>query len=126
LAEERQKDPTKRLHFALQTLEAAPTVESMTYNSMSNRRTSPRRRGKRDKSPLPNMSQGSAMEEEEESPQAETQFTVGTIRANADVRTGGVAKKSFSDDSSEVPLSYANDAAENGESQVLWFAAPRL
>jgi len=134
------KSPTsKRLHFALQALEAPAAVVQSRRNSMRMSR-SPGRRGKRDRSPVKGSSQDSTSllsrrsedddeEEEEENTQIETQFTTGTIRANADI-TGGMALSrrrglfnNSGDDSSEVPLSQANDAEDNGESQVVWYGA---
>ena len=68
----------------------------------------------------------SQQSDESASPEAETQFTIGTICANADVHSSLTStKKQFTDDDSEAPLSQVNDAHDNGESQVLWFAAPR-
>mmetsp|Transcript_30251 Transcript_30251/g.64106 ORF Transcript_30251/g.64106 Transcript_30251/m.64106 type:complete len:226 (+) Transcript_30251:1040-1717(+) len=117
-----KNDPSKRLHFALQTLEAP--AHSMNNMSMSR---SPRRRNKRDRSP-PKASQESTsllswQSGGEESPQIETQYTVGTILANADIGGMSFNKRHRSGDSSDVPLSQANDAEDNGESQVVWFAA---
>mmetsp|Transcript_25585 Transcript_25585/g.61520 ORF Transcript_25585/g.61520 Transcript_25585/m.61520 type:complete len:790 (+) Transcript_25585:82-2451(+) len=124
-----KNDPGKRLNYALQTLEAPFAQTLNTMNMMG----SPRRRSKRDRSPLktnhesPSLLSSSQLEEKE-SPQIETQYTVGTTLA-ADADIGGMAfnkRHRFSADSSEdVPLSQANDAEDNGESQVVWFAASR-
>ena len=57
--------------------------------------------------------------------ETETQFTNGTILANADIGKILLNKKKDHDRFSfeEVPPSQANDAEDNGESQVVWFAA---
>ena len=119
-------------------------TSSSRYSSSST--LSPRRRGKRDRSPA-KQSQSLLSQEEsnndddddnddEESQPVETQFTIGTIRANEDIGhimggrgRGGLNHKRqrqlLQDDEDEVPLSQANDAEDNGESQVVWYAAPR-
>ncbi|KAL3806017.1 hypothetical protein ACHAXA_000215 [Cyclostephanos tholiformis] len=59
--------------------------------------------------------------------ETETQFTTGTILANADIGDMFLNNKIGHGDfsSEEVPPSQANDAESNGESQVIWFAAAR-
>jgi len=136
--------PSRRLQFALQTLEEGPPVIAPVPQSANI--LSPRRRGKRDRSPAKATSQKSRSllsqpsedddddddddEEEENTQMVETQFTTGTIRANADIIFGRKGQQqrcgggSGGDSSEEVPLSQANDAKDNGESQVVWFAAP--
>lgn len=134
--------PSRRLQFALQTLEEGPPVVAAVPQGTNI--LSPRRRGKRDRSPAKATSQKSRSllsqpsedddddeeEEEENTQMVETQFTTGTICANADIIFGGRGQQqrcggsSGGDSCEEVPLSQANDAEDNGESQVVWFAAP--
>ncbi|KAL7554868.1 hypothetical protein ACHAWF_018413 [Thalassiosira exigua] len=118
-----EKDSKKRLAFALQTLSGSPVRDANA------RREQPRRRGKRDRSPVkqshispPLLSQRSV---DDENSQNETQFTLGTIRADSDVGWRNGVHCSGGDDASEVPQSQMNEAEDNGESQVLWLAAPR-
>lgn len=55
-------------------------------------------------------------------PEIETQFTIGTIFADGDISLNN--KKAYGDYSSdEMPPSQAKDTEDNGESQVVWFAA---
>jgi hypothetical protein len=143
----------KRLHFALRALEEPIAKRRMNSNNFirSNIIGSlpcHRRRGKDRISPLntgqaqgtspssllllpPPRKQQSEMREDDTSamspPDMETQLTIGTILANADI--GDISlntKKGYGDYSSEeVPPSQADDAEDNGESQVVWFAAAR-
>ena len=143
---ESNEPTTKRLHFALQALERPPTAGRVTSNGNA------RRRGKRERSPLRSSQESGATslpqksssgdddeEDENDDTQIETQFTTGTLLANAVVGNGRSGKwgrcggghslddgnSSDVDDDDEVPLSQANDAEDNGESQVVWFAPPR-
>ena len=131
----------KRLLFALRTLEEPIAKRRMNSNNAT--RTSiigsiPCRRHRSkaqgtSQSPLlllppPYKQQPEIREEDEISamspPEIETQFT---ILANADI--GDISlntKKGYGDYSSDaVPPSQADDAEDNGESQVVWFAAAR-
>lgn len=148
------EDPaaSERRRCALHALEttAPAAARGRSANSVSARgRPAPcRRRGKRDRSLLPAASQESVSllsrlsegkeeeDAEEEVTQIETQFTTGTILANADV-TGGMGSSSRNrrgryssvsgenNNSLDVPWSQANDAEDCGESQVVWYAATR-
>ena len=136
-------NPSKRLQFALQALEGPPVGAingsgsgSMSTNSRSGRMSSPQRRGKRERSPSKTSQERNSasllsQQSEDENTQTETQFTIGTIgtiRADADV--GGFNDRrrrlnSGDDDMEEVPLSQAEEAEDNGESQVVWYAHTR-
>lgn len=141
----------KRLHFALRTLEEP--IAKRRINSNIEMKTNitgclPRQhhRGKGYISlmstsqaqgtspssslilPPPFPQQSEIREEDEMSamspPEIETQFTIGTILANGDISLNN--KNAYGDYSSEeVPPSQAKDAEDNGESQVVWFAAAR-
>ena len=131
----------ERLHFALRTLEEPIAKRRMNSNNAT--RTSingsipcRRHRGKaQDTSqssllllPPPYKQQPEIREEDEISAMSpseiETQFT---ILANADICDISLnTKKGYGDYSSDaVPPSQADDAEDNGESQVVWFAAAR-
>jgi len=97
---------------------------------------SPGQRGKRERSSSKTSKERNSasllsQQSEDENTQTETQFTIGTIgtiRADADV--GGFNDRrrrlnSGDDDMEEVPLSQAEEAEDNGESQVVWYAHTR-
>lgn len=98
-------DVNKRLHSALQSLETSNT------NKPAFQRRSKRQRQQPIKSPDKSPSLLTQHSPEEEYPQTEA-FTVA-VRADACLTSG-------SHDS--VPQSQVDDAEDNGESQVVWFA----
>ena len=108
-----EDNPSKRLKFAMKEL-SGPSQASPQK----------KRRGKRDKSPKPSPQEsmshqpvGEEEESEEYSPQNETQFTVGTILANADIMNAR--------NEPQMPLSALSHVEDNGESQLIWFAGSR-
>ena len=141
----------KRLHFALRTLEEPIAKRRVNSNNVTRtniigsipcRRhrdkghTPPPKTGQAQGTssssllllPPPYEQQSEIREEDEISAMSpseiETQFT---ILANADIGDISLStKKGYGDYSSdEVPPSQADDAEDNGESQVVWFAAAR-
>jgi len=127
----------KRLQSALRTLEEPMVKRSVTatsnniLSSNSNGNISPPRRHRR------RRRKQSDIEDEEmlSPPEVETQFTIGgPLLANANIAdlSKHTNKKRRKDDGTndtysyeEVPPSQADDAEDNGESQVVWFAAAR-
>ena len=125
----------KRLQSALRTLEEPMVKRSVTatsnniLSSNSNGNISPPRCRRRRKQ--------SDIEDEEmlSPPEVETQFTIGgPLLANdniADISKRASKRKHNTDGTNdtysyeEVPPSQADDAEDNGESQVVWFAAAR-
>ena len=125
----------KRLQSALRTLEEPMVKRSVTatsnniLSSNSNGNISPPRCRRRRKQ--------SDIEDEEmlSPPEVETQFTIGgPLLANANIAdiSKRASKRKHNTDGTndtysyeEVPPSQADDAEDNGESQVVWFAAAR-
>lgn len=101
----------KRLHSALQSLETSSHTNKPAFQRRSQRQRQPIKYS--DKS-LPLLTQHSP-QSEEDYPQTE-QFTVA-VRADTCLTSG-------SHDS--VPQSQVDDAEDNGESQVVWFAEKRI
>ena len=121
-----------RLHFALRTLEEPMVKRSVT--AASNNVPSTNNNG--NVSPPRHRQKQSDIQDEEimSPPEVETQFTIGPLLANAKIadiskRTNKKRRKNdgINDTYSyeEVPPSQAHDAEDNGESQVVWFAAAR-
>jgi len=134
--EELHRASERRRQSALRALEAPAPAAALGGSARGRRRGKRGRSSLRGASPSRSPDAEEAEEAEEDNTQVETQFTTGTIRANADVvggiglgsrnRTGRYGRASGANsDCLEVPLSQANDAAECGESQVVWYAATR-
>ena len=138
--------PGRRLQFALDVLGGPPPPAGA-----SARRKTSRRRGKRDRGRSPGPSQSSAdpRGEDPDSPpssagggspcaEQETQATLGTVNVGAYAaglgfarrtaragRGGGVAGRDRLIGGQMVPGSQVDEAEDNGESQVVWFAGGR-
>ena len=114
--QESEDNPSKRLKFAMKVLSESSQASPQK-----------KRRGKRDKSPKASqesiplsrrpVGEDEDEESEEYSPQNETQFTVSTILANADIMNAR--------NEPQVPLSALSHVEDNGESQLIWFAGSR-
>lgn len=118
------KDTTernKRLHFALQSLETAGKNSNHGKSSAMPPRSQRRRTFSQHTTQSPSLlTQDQSPQSDGDNTQQETQFT---FRVDADIGHFNNSKDDGED--SDVPLSQMNDAEDNGESQVVWFAGRR-
>ena len=122
--------PGKRLQFALDVLGGPPPAAAPA--DVPARRT---RRGKRDRGRSPAPSQDSRGDSPSSggSPADETQMTLGTVNVGAYAAGLGFARRSARAwggrnrliGDQMVPASQVDEAEDNGESQVIWFAGGR-